>query len=231
MQDIRAVLFDKDGTLFDFRKTWGAWTADLIRDLGGKHAPTLAEAMRFDLTAGQHMPDSKVIAGTLDDWVDLMLPVLTDRDPTDLKAEITTRTATATQVPATPLPPLLGQLKRAGYPMGVATNDGIGPVTQHLRDAAIDHFFTFVAGYDSGHGAKPDPGMLLAFADHTNVPPSQIAMVGDSTHDMAAARAAGMRRVAVLTGHATAQDLAPHADIVLKTIAELPAWLGKHPDR
>ncbi len=231
MQSIRAVLFDKDGTLFDFRKTWGAWTADLIRDLGGDQATSLAKAMRFDLAAGQHMADSKVIAGTLDHWVDLMLPVLTHRDHDDLRAEITTRTASATQVPATPLPPLLGQLDRAGYPMGVATNDGIGPVTQHLRNTAIDHFFTFVAGYDSGHGAKPDPGMLLAFADHTNLPPSQIVMVGDSTHDMEAAQAAGMRRAAVLTGYATAQDLAPHADVVLETIAELPGWLGKHPDR
>jgi phosphoglycolate phosphatase len=25
MPDVRGVLFDKDGTLFDFRATWGAW--------------------------------------------------------------------------------------------------------------------------------------------------------------------------------------------------------------
>jgi len=50
-------------------------------------------------------------------------------------------------------------------------------------------------------------------------------MVGDSTHDMAAGRAAGFTCVAVLTGVADAVDLAPHADAVLPDIAALGAWL------
>jgi phosphoglycolate phosphatase len=51
-------------------------------------------------------------------------------------------------------------------------------------------------------------------------------MVGDSTHDLDAGRAAGMATVGVLTGLAGAADLAPHADAILPDIGALPGWLG-----
>ena len=35
---IKAVIFDKDGTLFDFRQSWGAWTRALLAELGGDSA-------------------------------------------------------------------------------------------------------------------------------------------------------------------------------------------------
>ena len=33
MTDIRGIIFDKDGTLFDFTRTWGSWTRRVIEDL------------------------------------------------------------------------------------------------------------------------------------------------------------------------------------------------------
>jgi phosphoglycolate phosphatase len=51
-------------------------------------------------------------------------------------------------------------------------------------------------------------------------------MVGDSTHDLQAGRAAGMRCVGVLTGMAPRDVLAPHADVVLENIGALPDWLA-----
>jgi phosphoglycolate phosphatase len=86
--------------------------------------------------------------------------------------------------------------------------------------------FAFVAGFDSGHGAKPEPGMLAAFCAATCIPAAECAMIGDSTHDLDSGRAAGMVTVAVLTGIADHADLAPHADVVLESIGALPAWLG-----
>ena len=53
----------------------------------------------------------------------------------------------------------------------------------------------------------------------------RVAMVGDSLHDLEAAQAAGMARVAVLTGIAKHEVLAPHADVVLADIGDLPGWL------
>ena len=50
-------------------------------------------------------------------------------------------------------------------------------------------------------------------------------MVGDSTHDLIAGRAAGMWTVGVLTGIAATDELAPYADAVLPDIGHLPGWL------
>jgi phosphoglycolate phosphatase len=52
-------------------------------------------------------------------------------------------------------------------------------------------------------------------------------MIGDSLHDLHAGRAAGMAVMGVLTGPATEAELAPHADVVLPSIAALPAWLDR----
>ena len=49
---IDAVIFDKDGTLFDFRASWGGWTKRLLEELAGGDAQVLtalAGAARFDL--------------------------------------------------------------------------------------------------------------------------------------------------------------------------------------
>jgi phosphoglycolate phosphatase len=50
-------------------------------------------------------------------------------------------------------------------------------------------------------------------------------MVGDSLHDLHAARAAGMVGVGVLSGPARAEVLAPVADVVLDDIAAIAGWL------
>ncbi|WP_342662245.1 HAD-IA family hydrolase [Rubellimicrobium thermophilum] len=90
----------------------------------------------------------------------------------------------------------------------------------------MDDLFGFVAGYDSGWGGKPGPGQLLAFAESAGLDPADCAMVGDSLHDLAAARAAGMRGIGVLTGVAGRETLAPAAEVVLESIATLPDWIA-----
>jgi phosphoglycolate phosphatase len=128
-------------------------------------------------------------------------------------------------MPAVPLRPLLEGLRAINIALGVATNDSEVPALAHLGAAGVTDLFDFIAGYDSGFGGKPAPGQLLAFAQAVDVSPEHCVMVGDSTHDLHAGRAAGMRTIAVLTGAATAQTLAPLADVVLRDIGEIPAWL------
>ena len=62
----------------------------------------------------------------------------------------------------------------------------------------------------------------------TNLKPDEIAMIGDSLHDLHAADAAGMLRIAVLTGLATESQLENYADIVLPSIADLSDLLSKN---
>ncbi|MEL7013970.1 MAG: HAD family hydrolase, partial [Pseudomonadota bacterium] len=111
--------------------------------------------------------------------------------------------------------------------IGLMTNDTEFAARAHLNEAGLTHFFDMIIGYDSGYGAKPSPDPLLAFAHETELRPERIAMVGDSTHDLIAGRAAGMQTIGVLTGGASAATLAPYADVVLPDIGHIPAWLAE----
>jgi len=68
--------------------------------------------------------------------------------------------------------------------------------------------------------------MVLAFADFLGAPPSRIVMVGDSVHDLTAARTAGAVAVAVLSGPAERSALERHADYVIDHIGALPGLLA-----
>ena len=231
---IAAVLFDKDGTLFDFHATWGAWTAQLIETLSdgeAKLAARLAVAMGYDLDARRFDPASPVIAGTPGEVAAVLRPHLPDIAGAALVARMNALATAVPQVPAVPLAPLLDGLRRQRLRLGVATNDAEAPARAHLEAAGVIGAFDFVAGYDSGFGAKPDPGMLLAFAETQGVSPEEVVMVGDSRHDLVAGRAAGMATVAVLTGPAGYPDLAPLADAVLPNIGGLSELLADAPNR
>ncbi|MFO1143662.1 MAG: HAD family hydrolase [Amaricoccus sp.] len=226
---VRGLIFDKDGTLFDFHATWSVWLAGFIDEMSAgdpAKAAALATALGFDLAAARFAATSPVIAGTSDVFDAAVLSVIPDVDLPGMRRRILASTAATPLVEATPLVPLLDRLVAAGLTLGLATNDSELPARAHLERAGVLHHFAFIAGYDSGHGAKPEPGMLTAFSAATGIPPAGCAMIGDSTHDLDSGRAAGMLTVAVLTGIASRADLAPHADVVLDDISALPAWLG-----
>lgn len=228
-EPIRGLVFDKDGTLFDFNATWAAWCDGFILGLAagdGARAAELAATLGFDLANRRFTRDSPMVAGTMEIVVEAACRLRPDMGEARLRQHIITTTSAAPQVEAAPLAALLDRFRAAGLTLGVATNDSEAPARAHLERAGVLDRFAFVAGYDSGHGAKPTPGMLLAFCRATGIPPGACAMIGDSVHDLDSGRAAGMRVVGVLTGIASREDLAPHADVVLPDIGALPAWLA-----
>lgn len=228
-RDIGAILFDKDGTLYDFAATWEAWTAGfLIRLASGDRvrASALGDLIGYDLEQARLAPDSFLIAGTPEDLVDTLAPEFPDLTRRDLVQRINDEAASVQMVEAVSLAPLLDRLIGHGLLLGIATNDAERPTNAHLDASGVRDRFAFVAGSDSGFGAKPEAGQLHAFCNAIGVPPFRSVMVGDSTHDLVAGRAAGMATVAVLTGMARTDDLAPYADVVLPDIGHLPEWLG-----
>ena len=225
---IDAILFDKDGTLFDFRLTWEGWAAGVLDRLSGGDAALarrLGNAIGFDGDQG-FSPDSPVIAGTAEEVTECLVPHLPDLSARDIRSLLDAEAAAAHPVPATDLPALLADLDARGLVLGVMTNDSESVARAHLAAVGIADRFRLVIGADSGFGAKPDPEPLLAFANGVGVAPARVLMVGDSSHDLSAARAAGMRAAAVLTGIATQSELAPLAEVVLPDIGDLPGWLA-----
>jgi phosphoglycolate phosphatase len=225
---IDGLLFDKDGTLFDFRLSWGRWAAGFLPAIAEDwaHAEALGRAIGYDLATGTFATDSPVIAATAAEIAACLAPFMPDLSAAELTERIDDSAAHAPMSETVPLRPLLATLRARGLRLGVATNDSEAPARQHLANHGVTDCFDFVAGYDSGHGAKPGPGMCLAFARTFGLEPARVAMIGDSRHDLEAGRGAGMRTVAVLTGIATHDDLRAHADVVLADIGEIPGWLS-----
>lgn len=224
-----AVLFDKDGTLFNFGATWDAWGARALRGLADGDTAALralADVTRFDLTRETFLPESPVIAGTNREVAECLASVLPGRTADDVESFLQGSGEDAPLVQTVPLVALTARLHGLGLMLGVMTNDAEAVARVHLRKAGVEDAFAFVAGFDSGFGAKPDPAPLLAFSNAAGVAAQRVVMVGDSEHDLIAGRAAGMQTVAVLTGPIPAERLAPHADAVLPDIGHLPGWLG-----
>jgi len=225
MRKIEAIVFDKDGTLFDFAGSWGGWAETVLEHIGrvapGSEGP-VAQAIGFDRRLGVFDRSSVVIAGSAADVASAAGPFL----PSGFDL-ISVMDRFAEEMVPVPVPGLHAALSDLGRTrrLGLVTNDSEGPARAHLTVHRIAHHFDFIAGYDSGYGAKPAPGQLLGFCSVTGARPELTAMVGDSRHDLEAGRAAGMTTIGVLTGLAQAEELADLADVVLPDISHIADWL------
>lgn len=213
MTSITAVLFDKDGTLLDFQATWGPATAEVLAELSGNDGTVfadLAASCGFDLKTSRLLPGSPIIGGYTGDFAPAWASRLAaphDRafashvDALFRRASLKYLTAYA-DVPAA-----LDRFAHAGIPVGVATNDAEATARAHLGKLAILPRFAFVAGYDSGYGPKPGGGMVEAFARRVGVATGSVALVGDSPHDIIAARAVGAVPIGIARTQAAAEAL------------------------
>jgi phosphoglycolate phosphatase len=229
---LQGILLDKDGTLIDFDATWGPATFEAMRVLSNGDRDKLEALMRISHYVEPELrllPSSPLVAGSSEDYGPAWAEVLGRdsgpeffREMDDLFALWGLKSLAPIHDPVG----VVGSLKRQGLSIGVATNDSEISAKAQSEAMGLSPFLDFIAGYDSGFGGKPDPGMVLAFATACGIAPGAVALVGDSLHDLHAARAAGSIAVAVLTGplrEAARPELEPYADFVIGSIAELPA--------
>lgn len=230
---VRGVLFDKDGTLFDFQKTWSAFGKRIIMTLADGDlslAVKLADAAGVDPATGRFRADAPIVAGSSGQVVETWAALLPGRAPRELEAWLNAEAAAldpAAIAPAAPdLAAFLDGLRARDLKLGVATHDSEAAATAQLSGIGVLDRFDFLAGYDSGFAAKPDAAMLLGFCEAVSLAPGEVVVVGDSAHDLGMARAGGAAAaIGVLTGVATECDLAHLADVILAGIPALPAWL------
>lgn len=234
MADIKGILFDKDGTLVDFQKTWYA-IADLMAlhaAQGDRHkADGLMVKAGYDYEKHRFRGDSVFAAGTNADIVALWYPGLDEMRRREMTVYFDTFTAEQGALQSVPLPgsqDAVAALHRSGFRLGVATNDSTGGAEKTLLALGIAQMFDAAYGYDAVANPKPAPDTIQAFSDLTGLKPSEIAMVGDNRHDLEMAKAGGAGlAVGVLSGTGTRESLAPLADVVLESIAELPGYLAR----
>ena len=233
---IKGILFDKDGTLLDFFETWiPAYraAAEVAAQLAGDRdlVDQMLRATGFDPANGGLDPLSLLAGGTTaqicNAWADEA--GIIDREDFSLAVhEAMDVHASTYPVPvADGLDQMFERLAGMGYSLGIATMDSEFVARVTADRLGLSKWLAFLAGYDSGHGAKPEPGMVLGFCAATGLDPAEILVVGDTDRDAGMARSAGAGiMVGVLTGATSREQLARITDHVLDSVFDIEAYLA-----
>ncbi len=83
----------------------------------------------------------------------------------------------------------------------VVTNKSLEYTLKIIEGLQVAELFTAIESPEDSSELKPDPGMLLRALDKVGVSPDRAIMVGDSTNDVRAAKAANMKVCAVGYGY------------------------------
>lgn len=121
----------------------------------------------------------------------------------------------------------LAALQAAGHRLGLCTNKPEAISHDLLAELGLARFFTAVAGGDTVAQRKPHPAPLLWVMDRLGADIVGTVMIGDNANDVAAARGAGVRAVAVAYGYPRMELDQLGADLVIDRFADLPSALDR----
>jgi HAD superfamily hydrolase (TIGR01509 family) len=194
--DVKAVLFDVDGTLVDtnYLHTVAWWEA-------------FAQAGHYVPMPWIH----RAIGMGSDQMLDALLPA--DRD-TSADSDITTSHSALYSVYWSRLQPLPGaaRLLRACHDSGlrVVLASSADPDQLTVLRAALDADDAIDAATSSGDAdaSKPAPDLVQVALDQAGAAPGESVFIGDSVWDVHACRKAGVRCIGVLTGGTSRAELA-----------------------
>ena len=121
----------------------------------------------------------------------------------------------------------LEALQTAGVKMACLTNKPVVFARELLKLKGLDAYFSQVFGGDSFEEKKPHPLPVIKSCAALSTLPPQTLMVGDSSNDAEAARAAGCPVVLVTYGYNHGLPIASAgADSIIGSLVELAPLLG-----
>ena len=211
LPDLRAVLFDVDGTLVDSLPAVVLGIGDAVEaSLGFR--PTDADVRAL---VGMALAPQMRTFGVDESLVPAAVALCIERIDVHLHLERHFDAAVET----------LALAHRRGLRTALVTSKiepEIGPFLQRFSGAA--HLDTVVCASAVTH-PKPDPESARLACARLGVEPHQAAMIGDSVYDLRCARAAGVLAIAVTYGAGASEALrAEGPDLTFDTPEALLAW-------
>jgi phosphoglycolate phosphatase len=194
--DLRAVLFDLDGTLADSLADLANATNWALTQLGCPTHPL--ESYRYFVGEGARELCARALPADKQNLVDDALRLMRERydahcfDLTKLYPGI---------------PELISALAERHYRLAVLSNKPDVFTERMISRYFNPSPFTIVRGQLPNVPLKPDPTAALRISQEIGVPPAQWLYLGDTNTDMRTARAAGMHAVGVLWGFRDREEL------------------------
>ncbi len=209
---IGGAIWDMDGTLVDTAELhFRAWE-EVCREEGRPFSRA-----DFAATFGRRNPE--IIRALFGDrFDDAQVEELGERKEEKYRA--------AARRGVAPLPgvmPLLEGLRRAGFRQAIGSSAPRANLDLILGLMGVASFFDAVVSSEDTRRGKPDPQVFLVAAERLGVPPGRCVVFEDAVAGVQAARAGGMRCVAVrFVGHHPEEALRrAGADLVVPTLEQV----------
>ncbi|UPJ16880.1 HAD family hydrolase [Bacillus cereus] len=238
MEKVKAILFDKDGTLMDFHSIWIKVAEELVVEcISLYHLPstigqTLLEEIgvegafvnpRSAIAAGTSLDVAKGLCNYIESareeemhhWVSEKLFSLMYEHRSHMKM-------------TADLPKVLQALKDKGFILGVVTADDFAPTELFLKQYKLENFFDYIIASDTFLAQKPDKKIIEVFCEKFNLESCEVAVVGDTPTDLHLAKNGGdCYAIGVLSGTGDRPTLEPLADLVLDSVGEFISQSGE----
>lgn len=221
------ILFDKDGTIIYFDRSWMKIGLQLVDDFMEVYQNEIGDREAayayLGVVDGEIQPGTIMASGALDEMVRAFCDIA-GQDVTGW-AQSRSQTLVDNRVPENVLvegiEETLETLKRQGYKMGIVTSDSKKGVDQFLEITKFDHFFDVVISTEANAVEKPNPEVLNPLFDHYDVAPQDVVIVGDTANDMQTGVNAKLGlKIAVLTGVGLEQEFT-NADYIVETANDI----------
>jgi phosphoglycolate phosphatase len=210
------LVFDWDGTLMDSAAAIAASLQSACRDL--------------DLPVPSEEQARYVIGLGLDD---AMAHILPGCDPAHFPRVVDRyRIHFFKHGAATALFPgaaeTVAALRNNGFLLAIATGKSRRGLERSLAATGLKPYFHATRCADEGHG-KPHPGMLQALMAELGAAKERTLMIGDTTHDMEMARAAGVSRLGVTYGAHAREKLLGYGPVTcVDDMEDLRQWVARY---
>lgn len=206
---LTAVIFDLDGTVIDSRDQWTKAYQGVLKELG-------KDVQMSDLLVHG--------ISVTDNWRMLLekYKIKTDKNFEELRSltykyylgflhEVVLKDDVLN---------FIGDLKDSGIAVALATSSDWVAVEKVFNNLNLDETFDATVTGEETPNKKPSPDSLFIAADKLGVLPEECLYIGDTQTDIEAARAAGMKVVAIANDDKD-HELLIKADLVIDSFSEL----------